>query len=870
MGTALKQHTSTPKRLNSLPSAAGNVEYVRPSGRKLNSTTATKKHKKHQQQNKNLEARWSVGFVLFFTFLFLIVIAMKLLMEYRATQQDEIYERVLSTTSYASQVAKKVDQVSTRVDATVRAIEIAKPETKDQLQEYLRSLVQQPSITSVALILAPEDIIAQGEDIIDSTMRAQIIKKLQQGSHYAGLSSTSQNNRFVVTASKVTLNEETGILIALISTRWLKNEGKGTATNLLSDRDGKLIEGQNALPNIPVYQQLGIRPNEAAYHIRTRLVGGLEGIGANGQKLAVGVVTLFSGDLVVYQAGDLVIDQATWVRTLIFFILMTIAPLLVAAVLVVILLNQMKGLQSTRTALFESDARFRLAIEGARSGVFDWDLHNDVVLVTDSLARMFGQDKNVTVSGSQFMSMVHHEDRENLKAALRGAPATGKIDVEFRAAKLSLSFQARGKPWQVDGHIDTDRVVGVAIDITEQKGAQDRLNAAENRLRAALESMSESFVVWDARRRLIMCNRKFADFFALDQEYLVTGTSYEQLEQLAGRSIKAVHDGRDDMAVEMELADGRWIHLSERTTADGGLVGIGTDITALKAQEIILAKNEKKLIASVNDLEISQKKITELAGNYQQEKIRAEEANRSKSEFLANMSHELRTPLNAINGFSEIMQKEMFGPLGDDRYLDYVGDILSSGKHLLNLINDILDMSKIESGKMTLSTEIIYCDEIVDQCLRLLRGKAAESNLELVSKISDVPDIKADPRALKQILLNVLSNAIKFTPKGGKISLDTRSDPDTGGIIFQVADTGIGISKEDLPKLCTPFSQIESQHSKSHQGSGLGLALTKSLVELHGGKFIIESEIGRGTIVTITLPLAPTEQDLSNNDAAVM
>ncbi|VAV89552.1 Two-component sensor histidine kinase PleC, partial [hydrothermal vent metagenome] len=574
--------------------------------------------------------------------------------------------------------------------------------------------------------------------------------------------------------------------------------------------------------------------------------------GQQGQRLAVGVVTLFQGSLVVFQAGELKIDHAAWTRTLIFFLLMTIAPLMVATVLVISLLNQMNGLQNVRQKLSDSDARFRLAIEGARSGVFDWDLNNNQVLLTDSLARMFGLQRGATISSNEFMALVHNDDRQALNSALRGAPTSGAIDIEFRASNLPVWFQARGRPWQGQGEQNSGRIVGVAIDITEQKGAQARLNAAETRLRAALESMSESFVVWDARRRLIMCNRKFSEFFGIAPEYLVSGVSYEKLELMAARSIKDVHEGPDSSAVEMELTDGRWLHLSERKTAEGGLVSIGTDITAIKMQESLLVKNEAELISTVSDLEISQ-------NSYQQEKIRAEEANRSKSEFLANMSHELRTPLNAINGFSEIMKKEMFGPLGDQRYLEYVGDILTSGQHLLNLINDILDMSKIESGKMTLNTEVLYFDEMIEQCLRLVQGKAIESAVQLNADVAELPDIEADPRAIKQILLNILSNAIKFTLPDGKIDLSAKADPETGGIVLQVIDTGIGISKEDLPKLCTPFSQIESQHSKSHKGSGLGLALTKSLVELHGGAFIMESEVGTGTTVTIKLPLAPPE-----------
>jgi len=239
---------------------------------------------------------------------------------------------------------------------------------------------------------------------------------------------------------------------------------------------------------------------------------------------------------------------------------------------------------------------------------------------------------------------------------------------------------------------------------------------------------------------------------------------------------------------------------------------------------------------------------------------RAEAANMAKSEVLANMSHELRTPLNAINGFSEIMAAEMFGPLGDPRYKGYSSDILKSGQHLLSLINDILDMAKIESGKMTLYYEAISIHDVCEDAARLMRGRVAEARQTLtIDAPESLPEIQADHRGLKQVLLNLISNAVKFTPEGGDIRVEARKG-DTGLIQIAVSDTGIGIAAEDLSRLARPFEQVEGQHSKTTQGTGLGLALTKSLIELHGGEMWIDSEPGEGTTVTFTLPIVPPAQ----------
>jgi two-component system cell cycle sensor histidine kinase PleC len=225
------------------------------------------------------------------------------------------------------------------------------------------------------------------------------------------------------------------------------------------------------------------------------------------------------------------------------------------------------------------------------------------------------------------------------------------------------------------------------------------------------------------------------------------------------------------------------------------------------------------------------------------------------------MSHELRTPLNAINGFSEIMAAELFGPIGD-KYKGYAADILKSGQHLLSLINDVLDMAKIEAGKMTLHYEPVSLKGVCEDAVRLMRGKVQEADLTLSVVGEDLPDIEADQRGLKQVMLNLISNAVKFTPAGGRITLTLAATQDEDGqarVKVSCADTGIGIAPENLARLARPFEQVEGQHSKTTQGTGLGLALTKSLIEMHGGRLTLESEPGVGTVVSFDLPVKRPE-----------
>jgi signal transduction histidine kinase len=237
-------------------------------------------------------------------------------------------------------------------------------------------------------------------------------------------------------------------------------------------------------------------------------------------------------------------------------------------------------------------------------------------------------------------------------------------------------------------------------------------------------------------------------------------------------------------------------------------------------------------------------------------KQQAEFANRAKSQFLANMSHELRTPLNAIIGFSDIMQRELMGPVGTPTYREYSTDIHASGLHLLNIINDLLDITRIEIGKVALSEQAVAPAALIETCLRMTRGRAEEGGLRLQTEVpAGLPQIMGDERLLKQILLNLLSNAIKFTPEGGKVTLSTATTAD-GGLDFMVKDTGIGMSAEEIEPAFRAFVQIDNRLARKYQGTGLGLSISRALAELHGGTLAILSEPGRGTTVTLHLPAA--------------
>jgi two-component system cell cycle sensor histidine kinase PleC len=260
---------------------------------------------------------------------------------------------------------------------------------------------------------------------------------------------------------------------------------------------------------------------------------------------------------------------------------------------------------------------------------------------------------------------------------------------------------------------------------------------------------------------------------------------------------------------------------------------------------------DSRLRFQVEDLA---RELEETRDDALRKRFEAETANASKTAFLANMSHELRTPLNAILGFSEIIAQECFGPTGSPRYKEYAGDIHSSGAHLLSLINDLLDVAKIEAGKMEIEPQPLEASRTFDIALKLIGAKAREKHQELTIEVeASAPPLFADERALKQILINLVSNAVKFTPEGGRIQV-LGSAARGGGFQISVQDNGPGIPREKLDRIFTPFSQVDNRYDRQAGGTGLGLALIRGLAELHGGRAWLESEPGKGCCAYVVLP----------------
>ena len=248
--------------------------------------------------------------------------------------------------------------------------------------------------------------------------------------------------------------------------------------------------------------------------------------------------------------------------------------------------------------------------------------------------------------------------------------------------------------------------------------------------------------------------------------------------------------------------------------------------------------------------------IADREAQAQEAKRVAEVANHAKTEFLANMSHELRTPLNAVIGFSELIGDEVMGPIGSEIYKEYSRDIRASGEHLLEIINEILDLSKIEAGRMTLHEEAFSVDRVIASSLRLVRERASSNGISLTSDVEpEIPNLLGDERMIRQMMTNFLSNAVKFTPENGRVRVEARC-LDDGAIELTISDTGIGMSPEHMETAMLPFRQVSSSLARKHEGTGLGLPLAKSFIDLHGGKLDIESELEKGTTVRVTFPAA--------------
>ena len=353
--------------------------------------------------------------------------------------------------------------------------------------------------------------------------------------------------------------------------------------------------------------------------------------------------------------------------------------------------------------------------------------------------------------------------------------------------------------------------------------------SAENRLADALETSREGVILVAPDGRVVLANSSLRDFFPAIAGTLVSGAQFSEVLRLIQSQLAHTPTQPGDANLtghaELELADGRWVRMTASATSDGGSIMLLSDFTLVKEREESLRRATRA----------------------------AEAANAAKTRFLANMSHELRTPLNAIIGFSEIINGQLFGAIGNDRYLDYSGDILRSGRHLLEVINSVLDLAKSESGKMLLDIHPTDMSEVLLDCVTMVREQIAAAGLDFtVTGLEQKLPLSGDPAKLRQIFLNLLSNAMKFTPAGGRVWLDANVTP--VGVNVTVGDSGIGMSAEDIDVAMQPFGQVDNRLERRYEGTGLGLPLTRALVELHGAVMTFDSARDHGTRVTVVFP----------------
>ncbi len=531
---------------------------------------------------------------------------------------------------------------------------------------------------------------------------------------------------------------------------------------------------------------------------------------------------------------------------------------LVVAIFIFLMLalaRHLGRLEESEASIRLSDARYQTLVANIPGIVFQRrrnpEGRSEIFWISDAIQQQMGISAAECLAGrgKPLSDATHPDDLLLLKEAYEKSARdmvamhwTGRVrHADGRMRWFELSSRPRRAD---DGSIVWE---GIALDSTDSVLAEQALESVRSQLdlkkaqlELALSNMAQGMCVYDADLRLVVFNKRYLELYGLEDAGIKEGSTLEETmrasiargnytleraEQIVRERLASARQ-REPKKMIQRLENGRTIEVDSRPLLDGGSVASFTDVTERENADVAL----------------------------RQAKEMAELADRAKSQFLANMSHELRTPLNAIIGFAEIMTDKLFGRLGDARYEEYALDIRESGRHLLTLINDILDLSKIEARQATLREEQVDLNEIFNSCGRLVAERAQRGTIGLdIQPAGDIPAIWADRIKLKQILLNLLSNAIKFTPAGGKVTLTTTRQPG-GEVSISVVDTGIGMRPQDIPIALQPFRQIESTLARRHEGTGLGLPLTKAIVEMHGGTLTLQSAPGKGTTVTVTLP----------------
>lgn len=506
-------------------------------------------------------------------------------------------------------------------------------------------------------------------------------------------------------------------------------------------------------------------------------------------------------------------------------------------------------LKRAEDALRESEARFRDLATSASDWFWEMDENLRFFYFSDRFTEVTGVAEDQLLGKTRQETGIPNVDREIWRQHLEDLeahrPFREFVHPRTNEAGEILWLSINGTPiFDDDGTFRGYR--GTGSNITQQKRTEYLLRESEQRFKAIMDHVPAALFLKDTEARYLLINRQFQAWFGVDPVTVIGKNAYdlyppERAERYAQGDRKILGDWQvttDEVVIPSPTGEIKNYTLTKfpifNAGEAAGFGGVMIDITERTQADYELRQSEN----------------------------RAEMANRAKSEFLANMSHELRTPLNAIIGFSEIIKSGMLGPDNGGKTLEYASDIFDSGQHLLDLINDILDISKIELGSEKPNDVEIVVPQLIDSVLVLMRERARGANVRIQTNFhSDLPLLRADERKLKQILINLMSNSIKFTHAGGQVTLDARSHPEAG-YEFIISDTGIGIAPEDIAKALQPFGQIDSDLNRKYPGTGLGLPLAVELAEMHGGSLDISSKPGVGTTITVRFP---TERNVQMN-----
>ncbi len=536
-----------------------------------------------------------------------------------------------------------------------------------------------------------------------------------------------------------------------------------------------------------------------------------------------------------------------------------------------LLVSDISDRRRAARALLESEERFRLAATAARCGIWDADLANGDHWLSASYFHILGHDEDaLAASDAAWRERIHPDDQPAADAAMAEhlANRTPLFEATYRmrhksgrwlwiAARGAASFGSDGKP---------RRFVGTLTDISEEVEARNALAEREAQLRTILAVAPTAIITLDERARIEQFNpcaeRMFGwraeeirglDAGLLLADEVLTGAAVLSLLQPdpvnPSRTAEIVGRRRNGSAFPLRVA-----MASFATAAGRRYVGIASDISSRRAVEAQLRAALRSVDRQFGEFVKLSNRLDRIRREADLALLTAEQSNKAKSEFLARMSHELRTPLNAVIGFAEIMRGQYYGPLGSEKYLEYAGDIDQCGRHLLSLINDILDISRIEAGRHVMEEEQVDLNVTVASSARLLRDRAAGKGVVMAVRANPVPVVMGDPRTLKQVIVNLLTNAVKFTQPGGLVEIGTMTDA-SGGVCVVVKDTGIGIPDGEIPRVLEAFGRASNVHQTGEEGAGLGLVIVGSFLRLHGATLDIDSAVGIGTTVTVRLPI---------------